>query len=457
MTDQAESHSPPDGRDRRLRPIGPAGRIASIDVVRGFAVLGILLMNILVFGLPGDAYDSDPTIIGQAEDVNVMVWAANKVLVKGAMRTVFSMLFGAGVILLTARAEARGAQVQLADVYYRRILWLLVFGVAHAYLLLYWGDILFCYAISGLFLFPFRKLPARALLAVGLAVLAVGAVLILPRYFELRDREAAAIAAEVAAAAGEKLTQEQEAARKQWRRLSTVDREELQQEIDTFRSDYRTIFKYVAEINVGIQSRSIYRRTFWDTAGMMLLGMGLFKLGVFSAGRSARFYLVLMGTGYALGLSLNGYPAYEIIAHNFDPVWGRLAYAYYDLGRLAVGLGHLGMVLLIYKLGRPRWLIASLAAVGRMALSNYIGPTIVCSLLFFGFGFGLFATLERFELYYVVFAIWVFQLIASPVWLRYFRFGPCEWLWRSLTYWRRQPMRVRRGKKSDANAGRRLP
>jgi len=102
------------------------------------------------------------------------------------------------------------------------------------------------------------------------------------------------------------------------------------------------------------------------------------------------------------------------------------------------------MVLLLCKLGRPRWLIASLAAVGRMALSNYIGHTIICSFVFFGFGLGLFAALERFELYYVVFSIWIFQLIASPVWLRYFRFGPYEWLWRSLTYWRRQPMRVRR-------------
>src|SRR6185437_13276031 len=111
-------------------------------------------------------------------------------------------------------------------------------------------------------------------------------------------------------------------------------------------------------------------------------------------------------------------------------------------GSVMVALGHVGALLLIYKAGMLTWLTTRLAAVGRMALSNYLTHSIVCTTIFYGYGFGLFGTINRTGLAAIVLAIWIFQLIISPIWLEHFRFGPAEWLWRSLTYWRLQPVRI---------------
>jgi uncharacterized protein len=116
---------------------------------------------------------------------------------------------------------------------------------------------------------------------------------------------------------------------------------------------------------------------------------------------------------------------------------------YNAFGSIIVALGHVGAVMLIVQSGAMEWLMRRLAAVGRMALTNYLTHSLVCTTLFYGYGFGLYGTINRTGLAAIVLAIWTFQLIVSPIWLRYFRFGPAEWLWRSLTYWRIQPMRVR--------------
>src|SRR6266446_3351724 len=154
-----------------LAPVVREERIASIDVLRGFALLGILWMNVVAFALPGAAY-ADPTIAGGARGANLLFWLFSQILVEGKMRTLFSMLFGAGVILFTSRAEARGAESRIGDLYYRRTLWLIAFGLLHAYFI--WsGDILYGYGVAGLLLFPFRHLPARTLIIAGLVVLAI--------------------------------------------------------------------------------------------------------------------------------------------------------------------------------------------------------------------------------------------------------------------------------------------
>jgi uncharacterized protein len=118
-----------------------------------------------------------------------------------------------------------------------------------------------------------------------------------------------------------------------------------------------------------------------------------------------------------------------------------LAGSTYDLGRLTVALGHLGLIMLLVRMGILRRLTRSLAAVGQMAFSNYIFQSVITVIVFTGTGFALYGRLQRYQLYYFVAAIWMFQLVVSPIWLRHFRFGPLEWCWRSLTYWRKQPMR----------------
>src|SRR5436305_11228988 len=184
-----------------------------------------------------------------------------------------------------------------------------------------------------------------------------------------------------------------------------------------------------------------YAPEFIDIWCMMLIGMGLLKLGVVSGERSARFYYRCVLIGYGVGIPLNAITAYFIVKSHFDAATQAFAGSTYDLGRLTVALGHLGLIMLIVKAGVLRLLTRSLAAVGQMAFSNYILQSVAAVVIFTGTGFALYGRFQRYQLYYVVLAIWIFELIVSPIWLRHFRFGPLEWCWRSLTYWRKQPMR----------------
>ena len=197
-----------------MAPVGPvtqAERINSLDTLRGFALLGILPANILVFGLYFAA-GNDPTVAGGATGLNLASWALFHILVEGKMRCLFSMVFGASVILLTGRVEERtGASA--ADIYYRRNLWLLVFGLVHSFLF-FWGDILFPYALCALILFPFRKLPAKKLLLIGGLFIAFKAGWLTVEAFRQVERRDLAAAALVAEKTGRKPTEEQAEAKR---------------------------------------------------------------------------------------------------------------------------------------------------------------------------------------------------------------------------------------------------
>jgi uncharacterized protein len=178
----------------------------------------------------------------------------------------------------------------------------------------------------------------------------------------------------------------------------------------------------------------------WGALGRMLLGMGLVKLGVLSAGRSRQYYRPLAVLGYASGLLLTASGLLDLFRHGYRPIdapWGELLF---ELGVVPVALGHAAVVMLLYKAGAQGWLAPRLAAVGRMALTNYLAQSLLCTTLFYGYGLGLFGRVGRVGLWGVVLAVWALQLLASPAWLRRFRYGPAEWLWRSLTYWRWQPL-----------------
>src|SRR5882724_324262 len=152
----------PSSEAPQIAPVSRAERISSVDLLRGFSLLGILLMNIVSFGLPGPAYDN-PAAAGGSTGWNLYIWATNYILFEGKMRAIFSMLFGAGIFIFTSRLEDRGAGIRTADLYFRRMLWLLAFGMVHAYF--FWvGDILYSYALTGLLLFAVRKAPSKYLL-----------------------------------------------------------------------------------------------------------------------------------------------------------------------------------------------------------------------------------------------------------------------------------------------------
>jgi uncharacterized protein len=174
---------------------------------------------------------------------------------------------------------------------------------------------------------------------------------------------------------------------------------------------------------------------------MMLLGMALFKLGVLKAARSTKFYLQMALVGYAIGLAVNYYEARLVTSGGFSILAIGKSFMTYNLGRIPMTMGHVAVIMLFIKSGWLRFLQQALAAVGQMAFTNYITQTLICNFIFLGYGLALYGTLERYELYYIVFGIWILQLIISPIWLAHFRFGPMEWVWRSLTYWQKQPFR----------------
>jgi uncharacterized protein len=432
----------------RALPVAAAERFFAVDALRGFALLGILAMNIVHFAWPGVAY-GNPLRGAGFEGTDRAVWFFNHLVFEGKMMTIFSMLFGAGLVLMDQRASARGASVR--GVYYRRILWLLVIGLVHAYLI--WsGDILVLYAECGLFLSLFRNKTPKTLIIVAVSALLLFVPVMLGFTAGIDSMKAASARVEAQQKAGETPSRFDkrmhdiwtEHLRKNFEPTPEERAKDWDKELAIHRGGYLGIVKRRAlPLLIGQVLELIFGVLFF-AGGRMLLGMGLMKLGVFSASRSWRFYAAMVALGYGIGLPLMVFDALQLIDHGFSVEYalhGGILYNAY--GSIIVALGHVGVVMLIVQSGAIAWLTRRLAAVGRMALSNYLTHSIVCTTLFYGYGFGLFGTINRTGLAAIVLAIWTFQLIVSPIWLKYFRFGPAEWLWRSLTYWRFQPMRVK--------------
>lgn len=426
-------------------PVAPVERLASVDVLRGFALLGILVMNVVAFALPDAAY-SNPLRGGGFEGLDHAAWLVSYVFFHMKMMTLFSALFGAGLVLLAERVEGRGGS--LTGVYCRRILWLLLIGLLHAYAL-WWGDILVAYAQCGLLLYLFRRRSARALVALGLGALLLAVPIGVGLGFAIEHLRDEGLAAEAALARGQTLGREQREALEIWRdmrREVSPTAEDSAADTAVYRSGWWEIALHRAPRVWQGQTLAFVVFLAWRVGGTMLLGMGLMKLGVFSAGRGDRFYAACVAAGYGLGLPLAALGARVEQAHGFDLVhtlrWGGWPNYF---GSLLVAAGHLGLVMLACRRGWFPALLRRLAAVGRMALSNYLAHTLICTTLFYGYGFSLFGRLSRAELLPVVAAIWAAQLLWSEPWLRAYRFGPAEWAWRSLTYRRLQPMRVAAG------------
>lgn len=431
-----EYATPPASLTAPAAPVAEQERVIALDVLRGVAVLGVLLMNIVAMGLPWWAY-MNPKVAGGAEGANFVAWAINETLFEGTMRTIFSLLFGAGVVLMTLRAEERGEGVRVADIYYRRTTLLLVFGAIHAYLLLWVGEILWMYGLAGLLLFPLRHWPARRLIALGLIVITGYTVVTSTLdHLSMRAVHDAAAPALAAQEAGEELTEEQTEAieaLEAWREEYNPPQEKLDLAALTHGLGYFGAVAAQAGEVMYIHTKETYAWGFWDAISMMLIGMGLLKLGVLTGKRSTRCSLTLIAVGYGLGVPLNLYETNLITSAGYAHEAYVQAGWTYHLGRMLVALGHIGVVMLAVRRLSAR-LFAPLAAVGRMALTNYLMHSVFAMFIFYGFGLGLYGELQRWQLYIVVGAIWAFQLIASPLWLHWFRFGPAEWAWRCGTY-----------------------
>jgi uncharacterized protein len=425
----------------QMAPITEAERLKHLDVIRGFALLGILLMNIVSMGGLWRAYDN-PLMFGHAGNLNTGIWIFLHIFMEGKMRALFSIMYGAAIIFLTSRLEQQSTES--ADIYFRRTLWLFIFGIAHAYLL-FDGDILFTYAICGLFLYPFRKLNPKILFVIAALIIGMNAYVSYQRAVETRSIISLGKAAMEASSNNQELTEEQEenlSDYNDWSKYSTPTLRQMEKEARPWRGSTVEVLKARAEEVFDNHSDPIYSfgNTKYDVWCMMLVGMALLRLGILTGEKRRGFYLKFLLFGYGVGVFINSFTAWQIVQSQFDPFTIDLMSTTYDVGRLLVAFGHIALLMLIVKSGIMHWFTRQLALIGQTALSNYIFQSLIGSIIFTGYGFGLYGRLDYYQLYIIVIAIWSVQLIITPIWLRSFKYGPLEWLLRSLTYWNRQPM-----------------
>jgi uncharacterized protein len=402
----------------RTNPVEGTERIPAIDVLRGFALCGILVVNIESFSMNNAAL-FNPSAVGDLSGLNYWVWLATDLLFENKFMAIFSMLFGAGVLLMTTRVESRG--IRSAPLHYRRMLILLVFGLMHGYLL--WdGDILVWYSMCGLVLYLFRNRSAGALVASGLGALAVGSALFALFGWSMPNWPKESLA--------------------EFATGFNPSAEDVARDLTAYRGGWLDQIAFRAPQTLSMQTWVFFVWGIWRAGGLMLLGMGLFKLGVLSGIRSNRFYLGLLAAGLLIGFPVIAFGIHQHIRHDWAIEYSFFTGTQYNYwGSIPLCLAYTGGIMLLVNNGLAATLTAGLAAVGRMALTNYLAHTVICTTIFYGHGLGLYGRVERTGQISIVLAVLVCQLALSPLWLRSYRFGPMEWLWRTLTYGKRQTFR----------------
>lgn len=423
-------------------PVTAGERIASLDFLRGVAILGILVMNIYAFAMPFAAY-FNPYRMGGDEAWNIGTWVFTHIFFDQKFMTIFAMLFGAGIVLMMERAEARG--VRFGPIFFRRQSVLLLIGLAH--LVFIWlGDILSYYALISMAMFFFRHWSPRRLIIVACVMLPIPLLFNYGSSFYMAELMQQSAEIEVRVDAGETISADDERVLEEWHTSRTFfapTDEDIARDLDAHRGAYGDAVQYRVENSLPMLLYAIPFFMIWRVGGLMLIGMALMKLGILSAQRATGFYQRLAILGYGLGLPLAAFSAWNFFAHDFDPVFNlRVGNTPNYVASILVALGHIAAAMLIVRSGALAGVVKRFTAVGRMALTHYLMHSIVMTTLFYGYGFGLYGRVPRLGQMLFVVGLVGLQLVISPWWLSKYRFGPAEWAWRSLTYGRRQPFRA---------------
>jgi uncharacterized protein len=424
----------------KSQPVLAADRITSIDTLRGVAVLGILVMNIYAFAMPFVAYQN-PLAMGGTEWYNLGTWFLTHILFDQKFLTIFAVLFGAGLVMTMTRAEAREARY--AGNWYRRNFWLLLIGAAHGYLL-WFGDILFHYALMGMLIFPFRHRSPRTLIIIASILLAFGVLMQVGGGMQMAEMSVKGPAVLALDEAGETLTEEQSAILRQWESMSAFVKppeQQVAEDVAAYTGDYAGILEHRAPMVAMMQTQATIGFVIWRVGGLMLLGMALMKLGILSGDRSDAFYRKMMMVGYGVGLPIMLFSSWLMLTNRWEMLWMfRVGVLPNYVGSIFVAFGHIALLMTIVRGGLMQSLMDRFTAVGRMAFTNYLMHSVILTTVFYGYGLGLYGQIPRIWQMLFVAGVLGFQLWFSPWWLARFRFGPAEWLWRSLSYWKLQPM-----------------
>ena len=410
----------------QISPISLPERIEVLDVLRGLAICGILIGNMQWFS----GYGMVPrALAAQSPLTDQLTHFLVHLLVEGKFYSIFSFLFGFGFALQITRAEERG-DVK-ASLFKRRLFWLLVIGLLHAYLL--WaGDILSIYAVTGFVLILFRKKSDTALLKWAFALMVVPVLTYILLYVLFVSFAPPDTVAKIdAAQAGF------------WPETIRKVRQSSYLQIVT---DYN--LNYI----VGRYASLIMESRLPKILAMFLLGFYAYRRGFFQNPSSHQSFIrrVLI-YGLILGVAGNvGFATFAGSEAVFPPsLAGIVGVITYAFGVPALALGVIALVAMLWQRTRWKLLLAWLAPVGRMALTNYLLQTIICVFIFYGYGFGQFGHLRASTVTLIALAIFLFQILLSALWLKYFSYGPMEWVWRQLTYGRRLSLRKRQGGSSS--------
>jgi uncharacterized protein len=402
-----------------------ATRHITLDALRGFAVMGILAMNIIAFAMPEMAYLT-PALDGPASLGDIVSWAFSFIAADGKMRGLFSLLFGASMLLIVERAQAKGESP--ASVHFRRMGWLALIGLAH-FLLIWWGDILFLYAVVGCVAYLFRDVEARGLIKMALVIYLIGFLLmsgfmgmmfLLEFAAKLPDADPEMVKAYNEMLAG----------------FGTAPKE-----IAVYRGGYVDIIQYRAS-EKWAQPVTMVLQNIFETLPFMMIGMALYKNG-FMIGRLEP---ALYRKWALIGIGIGGmaYALFVVLAISYDfglILMMNISLAWTYPFRLLMIIGYAAaLILLIRAFAQSGWM-ARVAAAGRAAFSNYLGTSIVMTTIFYGYGLGHFNEVGRAQLWLFVIGAWIAMLLWSKPWLDRFNYGPFEWLWRSLARWRLQPLK----------------
>lgn len=425
----------------------PLERITILDSLRGIAVLGILFMNI-----PGFADSTtvlrNPTI-ADFTGANYYLWFIDSWFLEGSQRGLFSMLFGAGILLFISRLEKRETGMMPAEYFFRRQLWLLMFGLINAYILMWFWDVLFHYAILGMFLFAFRRLSAKKLMIAA----AVCLVLQLGRenvdLYRDKDmvRQGEAIAMIDTTKTVLTPLQKDKLGQMQKMKKDSEDSSMLQKRethITAVQTSYATLYDHMSSYSFRGETKGMFHFIFFDVLCFMFIGMAFFKNGLITGKQKLSVYawMAIIGLGIGLPVSwLRLQP--DLVQYNFNYFLHikNTDFEFYAISRTLRSVGIFGLIMVLYKSGFFNWFFNLMRPVGQMAFTNYLMQSIVCGFIFYGIGLGYYGKMERYETYLVVAGVWTAEIIWSHIWLRYFRFGPFEWAWRCLTYWKWQPFR----------------
>ena len=398
------------------RPIAIDERIEIVDVLRGLAICGILIGNIQWFA---GFFILPEVLLRQTPLADQITQFLIHFLVDGKFYSIFSFLFGFGFALQIERAEQRGDTQ--AKLFKRRLFWMLIIGLLHAYLL-WFGDILSIYALMGFFLIRFRRSDNSTVLrwAVGLLLAPIVVYILIYIVYALFFTPAAP---------------DEQTAIKNY------------QEIVNIISTAGFPMMFLVNLAVGIPTRYaslFYEMRFTKILGMFLLGLYTYRAGILQ-NISAHKTLIKKVFWYGLILGLTGNSVLSILelADFYQPptALGIVQTVGYAVGVHSLSLTYIAAVILLCR--RKIWqkVFSIFAPVGRMALTNYLLQTVICCLLFYGYGFGWFGKIGATNAALLCFAIFFAQVLFSYVWLKFFSYGLMEWIWRQLTYKQKMPLR----------------